>query len=704
MLSPRPKRSLHRPAGKLLRRAAVLGIAVFAVAGAFPVRTAAAPVAPDPARLQPTVVTERLEGADRFGIAISISGQLSRRAAVPVVYLVSGSPDSEAAAAGPAAAREGAAILYTEMGSLPPAVAAELVRLDPVRVDVIGGTQTISNAVLRRVASLLGPDAVVRRVSARTPYGTAAALSARLYPVSGVEAVFIAAADSYADAIAAGPAAALLGAPLLLVGRDVLPSETAAELRRLAPRHLFIVGNAAAVDGRVLAAIAAIVPGVERVSGSDRYATASAVAARLFPEAGAVVATSGLSDLGGLSAVPLAAAIRAPILFTQGGDQLPAATRDRLIAGAPHLIYMTGRMPEVIRGQLIGFSDGRLTVAANDGTYPSWDSGYHDPAEMLTVIKATEIAYPSLVRVFSIGKSFEGRDIWAAKVSDNVAIDEDEPEVLVDALHHASEHLGVEQALYLLGTLTSGYAGDAQVRRLVDEREVWIIFAVNPDGWAYDLSGDGYQFWRKNRQPNGKYNPGTDLNRNYSYMWGCCEASSGDPWTWNYRGPTPFSAPETTAVADFVKSRVIDGRQQIRTHVTLHTNGEMILYPFSYTLARLPGGMDPDDYAVFRSMARTMAGMNGYSYKQSSFLYPSDGDEIDWMYTSYRIFSFTFELYPNESAGKGIIYPSDSVIARQTARNRSALLYLIEAAACPYAAIGKAATYCPVSPSPDPRH
>jgi putative cell wall-binding protein len=99
------------------------------------------------------VVTERLEGADRFGIAISISGQLSRRAAVPVVYLVSGSPDSEAAAAGPAAAREGAAILYTEMGSLPPAVAAELVRLDPVRVEVVGGTQTISNAVLRRVAS-----------------------------------------------------------------------------------------------------------------------------------------------------------------------------------------------------------------------------------------------------------------------------------------------------------------------------------------------------------------------------------------------------------------------------------------------------------------------------------------------------------------------------------------------------------------------
>ena len=272
------------------------------------------------------------------------------------------------------------------------------------------------------------------------------------------------------------------------------------------------------------------------------------------------------------------------------------------------------------------------------------------------------------------------------------------------AIHHSAEHLGVEQALYLLATLTSGYAMDAQVRRLVDEREIWIIFAVNPDGWAYDISGGTYQYWRKNRQPNGKFNPGTDLNRNYSYMWGCCEASSIEPYTWNYRGPYPFSAPETKAVADFVASRVVQGKQQIRTHVTLHTNGELILYPYSYTLQRLPIDMYPDDYAVFRAMARTMATMNGYTAEQSSQLYPSDGDEIDWLYATYRIFSFTFELYPTEKAAgtKGIVYVSDSVIAKQTARNRGALLYLIDAAACPYAAIGRAAEYCSDAPAAGP--
>ena len=124
-----------------------------------------------------------------------------------------------------------------------------------------------------------------------------------------------------------------------------------------------------------------------------------------------------------------------------------------------------------------------------------------------------------------------------------MATDEPEPEVLVDALHHAREHLTVEQALYLLRTLVFDYDADPYVRSLVDNREVFIVFALNPDGWAYDLTGGPYVGWRKNRQPNpGSGDVGVDLNRNYDYGWGCCGGSSGSPAAWNYRGPAPFSA------------------------------------------------------------------------------------------------------------------------------------------------------------------
>ena len=97
-------------------------------------------------------------------------------------------------------------------------------------------------------------------------------------------------------------------------------------------------------------------------------------------------------------------------------------------------------------------------------------------------------------RPVRIGKSYQGRDIWVAKVSDNVADDEAEPEILVDALHHARERLTVEQALYLLrGPDRRATATDQTVPGARRPRETWIIFSVNPDGHVYDLGGDPYR-------------------------------------------------------------------------------------------------------------------------------------------------------------------------------------------------------------------
>ena len=99
-------------------------------------------------------------------------------------------------------------------------------------------------------------------------------------------------------------------------------------------------------------------------------------------------------------------------------------------------------------------------VPAAAADFPPKDSLYHNFTEMVADIHAVETAHPDIVQVMSIGKSYQGRDIWAAKISDNVADDEAEPEVLVDALHHAREHMSVEQALYLLRLLANNYVTD----------------------------------------------------------------------------------------------------------------------------------------------------------------------------------------------------------------------------------------------------
>ncbi len=346
-----------------------------------------------------------------------------------------------------------------------------------------------------------------------------------------------------------------------------------------------------------------------------------------------------------------------------------------------------------------GIGPAGLAPAARAAEFPSYDSRYHSYAEMVAEIKAVAAAKPSLVRVFSIGKSHEGRDIWAAKVSDNVAVDEAEPEVLFDSLTHAREHFTVEQSLYLFHLLVNGWGTDAALTSIVKYREIFFVFMLNPDGGEYDLTGpEGprgpYRAWRKNMQPNaGSQYVGTDLNRNYDYLWGCCGGSSGSTSAITYRGPSAFSAPETRALRDFVNSRVVNGVQQITSNITFHTNGELILYPYGYTYTDIPTDMTVDDHRAFVTWARSQAARNGYTAQQSSQLYITDGDQIDWMYGRHRIFSFTWELYPPETATIwGDHYPADEQIAPQTARNRSALTHFLMVAACPWSVLGSTVT------------
>jgi carboxypeptidase T len=332
--------------------------------------------------------------------------------------------------------------------------------------------------------------------------------------------------------------------------------------------------------------------------------------------------------------------------------------------------------------------------------FPAVDSAYHDYAEMLAELQQAAFDHPTIFSLFSMGLSYQGRTVWAGKISDNVGTDEDEPEVLFTHHQHAREHLTVEMALYTLKMLTDEYGTDPQITSLVDGREIWIVFDMNPDGGEYDIATGSYASWRKNRQPNaGTSDIGTDLNRNWDYRWGCCGGSSGTPSSETYRGAAAFSAPETAVVRDFVDSRVIGGTQQITVHLDIHTYGELVMWPYGYTLTDVPVDMTQDDHDVFVTVGQAMAATNGYTPQQASDLYISDGGIKDYLYGAHRIFSLSFEMYPVTS-GQGGFYPPDEVIPAETARNRAAILYLLEQAACPYAVIGKQAQYCNGLPPP----
>jgi hypothetical protein len=314
--------------------------------------------------------------------------------------------------------------------------------------------------------------------------------------------------------------------------------------------------------------------------------------------------------------------------------------------------------------------------------FPSGWRGYHTYAEMSAETLAVATAHPDIVQRISIGTSYQGRTIWAVKISDHVATDENEPEVLFDGLTHSDEHMGLEMTLHILHWLVDGYGHDARITNLVNTREVWIIFAVNPDGAEYDIAGGHFHYWRKNRQPNaGTSAIGTDLNRNFGYRWGGGGRTSSNPLAITYRGPRAFSAPETRNVRDFLASRVVGGRQQIRTAITFHEAGRLVMWPYGYTLADLPADMTTDDHAALMKIGKHMAATNGYRPEQASDLYITSGTTRDYEYGMYRIFSYTFEM-------SVVDYPKDTLIGPETGRNKEAVLYLIERAGCPLDVLG----------------
>jgi carboxypeptidase T len=322
------------------------------------------------------------------------------------------------------------------------------------------------------------------------------------------------------------------------------------------------------------------------------------------------------------------------------------------------------------------------TAAASE--FPAGKQGYHSYTEMAADVAAVAAAHPDIVSRFSIGKSYQGRDLWAVKISDNVNVDEAEPEVMFDGGHHADEHMSTEMTLHILHWLVDGYGVDPRITAIVDSREIWIVFMVNPDGVEYDISGGRFHNWRKNRQPTpGTSSIGTDLNRNYGYRWGGGGRTSANPADITYRGTAAFSTPEDRAMRAFLASRVVGGRQQIRTAITFHESGRLVMWPYGYTMTDVPSDMTYQDHAALALMGRNMARTNGYKPEQASDLYISSGTSRDYQYGVYRIFTYTFEM-------SVVAYPDDSLIEAETGRNKEAALYVMERAACPLGVLGLA--------------
>jgi len=352
---------------------------------------------------------------------------------------------------------------------------------------------------------------------------------------------------------------------------------------------------------------------------------------------------------------------------------------DVVVDGGEHdRILLKGFRTETLIEDVVSHMDSVL----DDGM-----GNYHTYSESTEELHAIAASYPEIARVDSIGRTYENRAIWAIKVSDEPRFnDPSEADVMFVGMHHAREIITPEVCHYLLNHLIDNYGIDPTITRYVNEREIWIIPVLNPDGHVY--VEQGHYLWRKNRRPS-LFSPciGVDPNRNYGFGWGLDNiGSSGNPCDLAYRGTGPFSEYETRAIRDLVMS----GLHEFTIALSYHSYGRLILYPWGYTSEPTP------DAATFAALADSMAVFNGYRPGPSySNIYPTNGDFDDWMYGDIvvtggtggkdpgppvakdRILSFTFEV------GGGFT-PPDTQIPALVRENLGANLVAIEYADNPY--------------------
>ena len=281
----------------------------------------------------------RIAGIDRYATSAAVSRE-SFSPGVPVAYVATGRSFPDALAGGPAARVGNGPLLLTAPDSLLSVTAAELLRLKPGRIVVLGGTSAVSSTVLTALRSYTVGGVI--RVAGQNRYETAAAVSASVFsPEAPV--VYVATGATFPDALAAGSVAAKAKAPILLVGSNAVPAATATELTRLDPDTIIIMGGSSAVSNVVLQQLEMYAGSVRRISGADRYATAVNLSASTFAanSVSTVYLATGSAFPDGLSVGPVAGAKGAPLLLVPSSS-LPDSVAAELKRLDPSQVVIIG--------------------------------------------------------------------------------------------------------------------------------------------------------------------------------------------------------------------------------------------------------------------------------------------------------------------------------------------------------------------------
>ncbi|MFE2247807.1 M14 family metallopeptidase [Streptomyces lavendulae] len=389
-----------------------------------------------------------------------------------------------------------------------------------------------------------------------------------------------------------------------------------------------------------------------------------------------------------------------PLVLAAGQDAHELAERAPQTGTAKVELFLTGDQAKGLAAQGVKLAERKVSAqglarakAAGDGVFRP----YSGKGGLQEEILRTAQQNPGLTKVVSIGKTVQGKDILALKVSKDAkkGKDGDKPSVLYMSNQHAREWITPEMTRRLMHHTLDNYGKDPRITKLVDSTELWFLLSANPDGYDYTFTADSARLWRKNLHDNngdGKITAvdGVDLNRNFAYKWGYDnEGSSPSLSSETYRGPSASSEPETRALDAFEK------RIGFRYAINYHSASELLLYGVGWQVAT----PTPDDVA-YKALAGTpeKPAVPGYYPQLSSELYTTNGEADGHAANANGVMMFTPEMTtcqtasaidPNdrwkpEDCASGFNFPDDEkLIQQEFAKNVPFALSVGESAAHP---------------------
>lgn len=329
------------------------------------------------------------------------------------------------------------------------------------------------------------------------------------------------------------------------------------------------------------------------------------------------------------------------LLLQQSFDVLGASCSSTATTGAMDVVVMPEELAAfraiaptaqvVRRGQ--PYHEIRLQAQLQSGT--DFDPLYYTITEIEQAIDAQVALYPGLAQKVDLTalpgavRTLNNHAIFALKVSDHVAQDEDEPALLIAAQHHARELNSPVVVIEAMQRVLAGYAADPVLRSLVDDYEIYFVPTVNPDGVEHVWNVDN--FWRKNRRPNGGSSYGVDNNRNYPALWGAC-GSSSSTGSETYRGPSAGSEAETRTMRNLV------ARLRPEIYLDVHSYGRDVLRMFAPC-----ANVDPTMAAFQQRYCDDLRAPMGYSTRDPS----GSGEAPEDHYSSGGTLSFLIEMCTN---------------------------------------------------------